>query len=84
MKIFILTSILIFMSTNVYSGTKLIPDGTRSSKSNIFGGDNFYDKRGSRIGFSRPNLFGGKNYYNQRGSIQIREYVTPNGSRYGR
>ena len=37
-------------------------DVVRSSP-NIFKGQNYYNKSGARIGYSRPNILGGSNYY---------------------
>ena len=40
----------------------------QSSRSNIFGGYDYYNSNGSRAGWSRSNIFGGQDFYNSNGT----------------
>ena len=34
----------------------------------LFGGEDFYDEDGNRVGYSVPGIFGGRNFYDADGN----------------
>ena len=51
----------------LFAGANLMAWGGYS-RSNIFGGQDYYNSNGSSAGYSRSNIFGGYDYYNSNGS----------------
>ena len=68
--------ILLFCITSICQAAQ--PTQRYSARTNIFGGYNYYNRSGCKLGYDRPNIYGGRTYYNNQYKPYL--YTIPNGN----
>ena len=49
--------------------SEFLDDAFHHSEGNIFGGEDYFNEMGSKIGYSESNIFGGENIYDQNQTL---------------